>query len=285
MHGFQFQRQSTGLDRCRANVRRQRRWDGSRRLLRSGSRRSRRAERAVVPARCSRLPAFRIEGLVRIPPLPAPAPGRHAAVRTPCPALPPDAARWPHRRGSARACVGRPGSGRAASISPPGGSTSAWPFNLAARCRAQRLASQPSRRAASSASSKITATAGSCSTLSKRDRLSSMAASSATSTTCGEASPRACCLQGVGIVLEHDFGTRFVKRQAQLLARGAGPGQQRDALAWLHRLQAGIIRGHGRSPAGRRRCASNPVPGTACPCSAARRSPWRAGDACRRYAR
>ncbi len=69
-------------------------------------------------------------------------------------------------------------------------------------------------------------------------------------------------------------------RLAQAVAGHAGPRQQGHGPGG-----GAVTRGHGRSPAGRRRYASDPAPGTACRDSAARRSRMRAGGACRRCAR
>src|SRR5690606_2795991 len=71
--------------------------------------------------------------------------------------------------------------------SVPGGSTSSWLLSLARRCRTQRAASQPERLAASSASSKITAIAGSESSAPQPSRASSISGSSATNTARGAA--------------------------------------------------------------------------------------------------
>ncbi len=119
----------------------------------------------------------------------------------------------------------------------------------------KRWASQPSRRAASSASSK-TRSAGADNTVSRRSQ---------------------CVLNGRLQHNHHDlrsgvntlkiFGSssstsciRMRRCLAQALARRAGTGQQATAgAAWVS------LTGHGRSPTGRTRYASGPVPGTACP--------------------
>src|SRR5690606_22094989 len=104
------------------------------------------------------------------------------------PARPAASSRWALKLASTGARTGtsgRPGCSwaeRSMSCSRPGGSTSSWPCNLAARWRIQRCASQPSRRAARSASSKITSRSGASSAGSSTTRASSTAGSSATST-------------------------------------------------------------------------------------------------------
>src|SRR5690606_15046540 len=84
------------------------------------------------------------------------------------------------------------------SFSRPGGSTSSWPCSLADRWRIQRCASQPSRRAARSASSKITSRPGASSTGSSTTSASSIAGSSATSTAWAPAPARVATSSSAG---------------------------------------------------------------------------------------
>ncbi|MCW0417591.1 hypothetical protein NB689_003345 [Xanthomonas sacchari] len=83
------------------------------------------------------------------------------------------------------------------------------------------------------------------------------------------------------VVFQHDRRADQVQRFAQALARLAGTGQQCDRRGG----GVAVIREHGRSPAGRRRCASDPTLGKACRDSAARPVRRRAGGAFRRCAR
>src|SRR5690606_7578831 len=84
------------------------------------------------------------------------------------------------------------------SFSRPGGSTSSWPCSLADRWRIQCCASQPSRRAARSASSKITSRPGASSTGSSTTSASSIAGSSATSTAWAPAPARVATSSSAG---------------------------------------------------------------------------------------
>ena len=181
--------------------------------------------------------------------------------------------------GRARAPDGRaPAAGwalpRHPAAAPAGGRAAA------ARWRPQRCASQPSRRAASSASSNTRVSPGAESTASSRSSASSMAASSAITTNCGSAACRTLWLQAVRVIFQDQLHICMRQRLAQAFARRTGAGQQGDG-----RGRMGFTHGHGRSPAGRTRYASGPVPGTACPDTAGHRSRRRAGGACRRCAR
>ena len=82
------------------------------------------------------------------------------------------------------------------------------------------------------------------------------------------------------LVFQHDLRAGQCQGFAQTLARLPGPAQQGH---WSS--HSAIILGHGRSPAGHTRFASDPTLGKACPGTAARQSRRRAGDAFHRCAR